>query len=879
MRDTQDHRLGIEPTSSGKTLTAEGVYLVERLKTDPATRRYALLSGFLLLVVLSLYQLERRHTAIDLSGPHQLITEFMASNESTLADQAGEYSDWIEIHNREDAEIDLGGWYLTDDDNDLRKWQFPRTVVPANGYLIVFASQKDLAVSGSELHTSFKLDNRGEYLALVKPDGVTVAWEYAPEVEDVLFSSLGNLLRRRGITPQYPPQFGNISYGVDGKWNRRYFTRPTPGAANHSVGPDAGPILVEIGHAPLDPAPGQDIVVTAAVADSLAPVRTILLHYRIMFGDTMKVPMQDDGMHGDGQPGDGTYGAIIPGDAGGAGIDSANVPQPGEMVRYYLTATDANGQTSRWPFFHDPTNSPRYLGTMVADPSAASDLPTLYWFVKDTEAAGTREGTRASLLYDGAFYDNVFVRRRGYSSQSGWPKKSYKFDFNRGHYFRFSPDYAPVEEFNLNNTYSDKSYVRHILSWEAYRDAGVPYVICYPVRVQQNGTFHSIAMFIEHPDERFLERTGLDPQGALYKMYNRLEYADTRVAKRTRKNEDTRDLQALIEGLGLSGRARTNYLFDHVDIPAVINYLAVTTVIHDTDCADKNYYLHRDTKGTGEWMFLPWDKDLTFGRNFDGHVLKDQIWADHDPQSSPFSLSRNLLIAAIYDTPAIREMYLRRLRTIMDEQLQPPGTPASERYFERRIDELARQMRPDVALDAAAWPVAWGAPQTFTQAIEIIKTDYLAVRRVHLYETYGPDGKGVIPGAQPDTATVQLGDIGFASDTENPDGEYFSLVNRNYYAVDISNWAIDGGIRYTFRPGVVIPAGGTLYVTPDVVAFRSRTTSPTGNEGRFVQGGYAGRVSKNKGYLALYNAHGVLVASKAFLDPRPFGEPRAIPLF
>ena len=115
----------------------------------------------------------------------------------------------------------------------------------------------------------------------------------------------------------------------------------------------------------------------------------------------------------------------------------------------------------------------------------------------------------------------------------------------------------------------------------------------------------------------------------------------TRVAKRTRKNEDNRDLQSLIDGLELSGQARTSYLFDHVDIPAVVNYMAVTTVIHDTDCADKNYYLYRDTRGTGEWMFLPWDKDLTFGRNFLGHVLSDQIWADHDPQSSPFFLVKN----------------------------------------------------------------------------------------------------------------------------------------------------------------------------------------------------------------------------------------------
>ena len=42
-------------------------------------------------------------------------------------------------------------------------------------------------------------------------------------------------------------------------------------------------------------------------------------------------------------------------------------------------------------------------------------------------------------------------------------------------------------------------------------------------------------------------------------------------------------------------------------------------------------------------------------------------------------------------------MYLRRLRTLMDEFLQPPGTPADELKFEQRIDEMVEQMAPDCA--------------------------------------------------------------------------------------------------------------------------------------------------------------------------------------
>src|ERR1044071_5133361 len=121
-----------------------------------------------------------------------IISEFMASNSNTLADEDGEFSDWIEIHNETAATIDLNAWSLTDDPNDLNKWRFPATNLFANGYLVVFASGKDRAVAGNPLHTSFNLSAAGEYLALVKPDG-TIAFEFSP---------------------QFPEQFQDMSYGI-----------------------------------------------------------------------------------------------------------------------------------------------------------------------------------------------------------------------------------------------------------------------------------------------------------------------------------------------------------------------------------------------------------------------------------------------------------------------------------------------------------------------------------------------------------------------------------------------------------------------------------------------------------------------------------------
>src|SRR5262245_46145435 len=104
-----------------------------------------------------------------------IISEFMADNGQTLLDEDGEASDWIEIYNSGASTVNLLNWSLTDDQAQLTLWRFPSVNLPAKGFLIVFASGKNRAVAGSPLHTNFKLDAQGDYLALVKPDGTTIA--------------------------------------------------------------------------------------------------------------------------------------------------------------------------------------------------------------------------------------------------------------------------------------------------------------------------------------------------------------------------------------------------------------------------------------------------------------------------------------------------------------------------------------------------------------------------------------------------------------------------------------------------------------------------------------------------------------------------------
>ncbi|HPR32902.1 MAG TPA: chitobiase/beta-hexosaminidase C-terminal domain-containing protein, partial [Prolixibacteraceae bacterium] len=138
------------------------------------------------------------------------ISEFMAINSKILADEDGDYPDWIELFNAGDQPVDLTGWFLTDNPDNLEKWKIPALVLDAGAYRILFASEKKRNDPARNLHTNFKLSGSGEYLALVASDGKTVAHAYGD---------------------RYPAQREDVSYGLY-QDQAVFFSTPTPGSAN-----------------------------------------------------------------------------------------------------------------------------------------------------------------------------------------------------------------------------------------------------------------------------------------------------------------------------------------------------------------------------------------------------------------------------------------------------------------------------------------------------------------------------------------------------------------------------------------------------------------------------------------------------------------------
>jgi len=133
------------------------------------------------------------------------INEISAANVSYNIDTYYyNYSDWIEIYNGGATSVTISNFYLTDDETNLRKWQFPNRTVSSKGVFIVWCDDMNTG-----LHTNFGIDVKGEKLIL--SDGVNI-------IDQI----------------NYPEQFTNYSYGRvpngGAKWS--YFTKPTPIAAN-----------------------------------------------------------------------------------------------------------------------------------------------------------------------------------------------------------------------------------------------------------------------------------------------------------------------------------------------------------------------------------------------------------------------------------------------------------------------------------------------------------------------------------------------------------------------------------------------------------------------------------------------------------------------
>ena len=666
------------------------------------------------------------------SNAEVLINEFMALNTTTLADQDFQYSDWIEIYNSGPETVDLGGWFLTDDAAALNKWRFPATDLSAGSYLVVFASGKDRAVSGAELHTNFKLDGAGEYLALVNPDGVTIASQYAPK---------------------FPAQHPDVSYGLDPQTGAPLFlAHPTPGWENDVTG--AG-----LAEEPVFSVPGG-VYTNSSLSLSLS-VRspTAVIHYTL----DVTEPTEANAV----------YTTPIP--MTGSTIVRAKVFDPGlepgaTVTRTYtLLGSDVVNFSSNLPLIIINT-----FGRSVPD---GVKIRVNARFV---DTLGGRAALTGPPDYDGW----AGIELRG-SSSLQFPKHSYALetqddagDDTKVSLFGFPKD----SDWILYAPYTDKTLMRDFLAYELHGRMGHYSVRTRFAEVFVDASRGKLSMsdyagvyVFEEKIKRGKDRVDVarlqatdnsEPAvtGGYIVKKDRLDPGDSGFATGhagvlayvdPKEQEITPEQAAWLSGwfrnfetalYGANYRDPTGGYAAYIDVDSFIDQHWMVELSKNIDGFRLSNYMHKDRLGKLA-MDPIWDWNLSFGNaNYlNGWITTGWYWTQVGGTDYPW-------FARLFQDPDFTQRYIDRWGELRRDVLATPNLLA-------RVDELAAFLNEGQVRNYQKWRILgtyvwpnWYVGKTYQDEINWMK-QWIAARLAWIDGNYTPapvlsrEGGWITPGA------------------------------------------------------------------------------------------------------------------------------------
>ena len=659
-----------------------------------------------------------------------------------------------------------------------------------------------------------------------------------------------------------------------------------------AVGPNVGPVYgVKDVPSDLDPLPlaeeGVDYAVTFAVNPMLSKlaaegdaIDTVTLLYTAADGAVKETPM----VKGEKNKTQGQLWA--------ATVPAADLPAPGRLLRLAARIATADGKSFRSPSFHNPDDGYEWYGTLVkSDALVDKKLPTWHLFVEGNSLqqmdvdADKQDLTKVPYqarcgIYDsstGRYYDNVRIDLRGNTS-GGYRKKSHGFKFAKCNpYVGTNPlDGSKVEirKTSLTAEYGDPTYIRQGLSFYVFRLGGAHTPFFYPVRLNLNGEFYQLAFHTARfSDELIEDQYGLDPLGYGYKNSGCLTPGLKNWVTCEKKTPDDGDetsaaamkpLKDWTTSFGNDMQANqddqpkvTKEVVKTFDLPAWINYLAQARITEECDDSWANLSTYGDVNGTGTWMPLGYDMNQTWGyiyrSQWDNNYRDGLLTAEDRHKSHPFFGGRRVLcyytngtrshpnsenwaFEAVWQSTKFRRLYLRRLRTLMDRQLMPPGTPRSETPIWSFVAKYHELIREAAALDAKKWRYdadwyrnttsPYGRALTLDEGYEDLWNAYIEPRRTHLYVTHSAKyatmpigyGEGLAAGI-PETQlplSELVPNLVFDADAESG---LLTIRNNNAEAVDLSGWTLSGTVNWTLPAGTVADANDVVLVVADRKAY------------------------------------------------------------
>lgn len=154
------------------------------------------------------------------------LNEVMASNTSFIADESGEFEDWIELYNTTDQDISCYGLYLSDNPDNKLKWEFTDTIIKSKSFLVVWADEDG---KDPGLHANFKLSKSGEQVGLYTSDSVLLDEVHFPALDDNKSYGICNAKWDHTKTPTFAAVNDcNITYVNEENFENTFAIQPNP---------------------------------------------------------------------------------------------------------------------------------------------------------------------------------------------------------------------------------------------------------------------------------------------------------------------------------------------------------------------------------------------------------------------------------------------------------------------------------------------------------------------------------------------------------------------------------------------------------------------------------------------------------------------------
>lgn len=183
---------------------------------------------------------------------------------------------------------------------------------------------------------------------------------------------------------------------------------------------------------------------------------------------------------------------------------------------------------------------------------------------------------------------------------------------------------------SLDAMATDGSLLREWIAWQLIHDLGIPGPEVKFVRVMINDQYKGIFLHTEWIDTGLFDRYGLGKEGQFFHPIDAkhcgdfddheglsLDHCWFKFSPRDNDFEPLAKIYQKVKETSIDDFDQ--YLENHFDVKSVINWMAVNVLTSNGDTYNKNFFMYQP-EATKKWIMIPWDYDLTFGRNGDQYL-------------------------------------------------------------------------------------------------------------------------------------------------------------------------------------------------------------------------------------------------------------------